>query len=90
MKLRNPFDRFGVQRSLCGFCRRPPACVGVVVIVKGTEGCAVSSRCDVNSDKKCDVSWFSLELGVPFFLNVILFFYFFSGVGVGGGRQSLG
>lgn len=71
----------------------PPACVGVVVIVKGTEGCAVPSRCDVNSDKTCVVSWFSLESGVPFFfLNLILFnfFYFFGRVEVVGGRQSLG
>lgn len=54
----------------------PPACVGVVVIVKGTEGWAVPSRCDVNSDKKCVVSWFSLESGVPvFFFNVFFIFF---------------
>lgn len=30
----------------------------------------------MNSDKKCVVSWFSLESGVPvFFLNVFLIFF---------------
>lgn len=35
----------------------------------------------MNSDKKCVVSWFSLESGVPvFFFNVLfLFFIFFFG-----------
>lgn len=47
----------------------------------------------MNSDKKCVVSWFSLESGVPvFFLNVFFnfFYYFFWKGGGGGGRQSLG
>lgn len=47
----------------------------------------------MNSDKKCVVSWFSLESGVPvFFFNVFLnfFYYFFWKGGGGGGRQSLG
>lgn len=70
----------------------PPACVGVVVIVKGTEGCAVPSRCDVNSDKTCVLS--ELCLGFRwsqecrfFFLNFIKFnfFYFFWKGGGGGG-----
>lgn len=32
----------------------------------------------MNSDKKCVVSWFSLESGVPvFFFNVLFLFLFF-------------
>lgn len=31
----------------------------------------------MNSDKKCVVSWFSLESGVPGFFKMFFYFYFF-------------
>lgn len=44
----------------------------------------------MNSDKKCVVSWFSLESGVPGFFKMFFYFLFFWKGGGGGGRQSLG
>lgn len=82
VKLRNPFDRLGVQRSLCGFCRRHASCL-------------CRSSCDSERNRRMS-STFSLwcELGQKvccvlvfagvrssgfFFLCFIFFFIFFFG-----------